>query len=152
MRKLLIVFCLFCFLCAISNAQVGVAPLSKGQTQLNMGLGFNTEGIPMYVGLDFAIHKDVTLGPQMNVLFDDNDTSLALLARADYHFNYLLDIESNWDLYAGGNAGMNFGHGDPLQLGFQVGARWYWSEKWGLNLEFGGGNIFGTTLGVSMKL
>ncbi len=148
----MIVFLLFCIVYGMTNAQVGVAPLSKGEMQLNMGLGFNTEGIPMYVGMDFAIHKDVTLGPQINALFDDDDPSLSLLARADYHFNYLLDLEREWDVYAGGNAGINFGEGDPLQLGIQIGARWYWSEKWGLNLEFGGGNIFGTTLGVSMKL
>ncbi len=40
-----------------------------------------------------------------------------------------------------------------MQLGIQIVARWYWSNKWGeLNFEFGGGNIFRTTLGLSMQL
>jgi hypothetical protein len=38
-----------------------------------------------------------------------------------------------------------------IDLGLQIGGRWYWSEKWGLNLEAGGGTGYNTSLGVSMK-
>ncbi|TLX71480.1 hypothetical protein E9993_20215 [Labilibacter sediminis] len=140
----------FLFVSGVLLAQNGQAPLSQGEKQLNMGLGFNGSGIPIYGGIDFAVHDDVTLGPQVNLLIDD-ESSFSVAFRGDYHFNRLLNIPSNWDVYAGANAGLGIGDDFPLELGIQIGGRWYWSDKWGLNLEFGGGKNFGTTLGVSMK-
>ncbi len=152
MKRLIFYLFIFFAVNGICNAQAGVAPLATGETQLNMGCGFNTEGVPFYVGMDYAILSDVTVGAQVNVVLDDADPSLSIMARGDYHFNYLLNIPKVWDVYAGANAGINFGEGDPLQLGIQLGGRWYWNNKLGINFEIGGGNIFGTTLGVSMKL
>jgi outer membrane immunogenic protein len=129
----------------------GAAPLSAGQKQLNFGAGFSGHGIPTYIGLDIAVHNDITVGPVLKVVFDDN-IYVAALGRGDYHFNRLLGIPSNWDFYAGAAVGVRFNDGVDLDLGLQVGGRYYWSEKWGINLEFGGGTGYGTSLGVSMKL
>jgi hypothetical protein len=147
--KLLLVFVM---ISGVMLAQSGKAPLSQGESQLNFGLGFNSEGFPMYGGIEFAVHDDVTIGPQVNIVLDDDDARISFHAKGDYHFNRLLDVSDEWDVYAGANAGINVGDGDVLQLGIQMGGRWYWSDKWGINLEFGGGNTFHTTLGVSMKL
>jgi outer membrane immunogenic protein len=139
-------------LSAFTFAQsTGEAPLSKGQKQLNLGLGFSNSGIPTYVGLDIAVHNDVTVGPVLKVIFDDSDVYVTAIGRGDYHFNRLLNISNNWDVYAGAAIGVRFGHGADLDLGLQIGGRYYWSEKWALNLEFGGGTGYGTSLGVSMK-
>ena len=129
----------------------GVAPLAKGDKQLNFGTGFTNYGLPVYVSMDFAVHKDVTITPEVHVKFDD-DIRGGILFKADYHWNYLIGIPSNWDFYAGARVGVDFGDATDLDLGIQVGGRWYWSEKWGLNLELGGGTGFGTTFGLSMKL
>jgi hypothetical protein len=133
-------------------AQRGVAPLSKGQKQLNFGTGFTNYGLPIYVSLDFAVHKDVTLTPVVNMKFDNDFTHFGAGLKCDYHWNYLIGIPSNWDFYAGANIGFDFGEDFNPALGLQVGGRWYWSPKWALNLELGGGYGFGTALGVSMKL
>jgi outer membrane immunogenic protein len=129
----------------------GAAPLSKGQKQLNFGAGFNGNGIPTYIGLDFAVHNDVTVGPVVKVVLDDVVT-FGFLGRGDYHFNRLIGIPNNWDFYAGASIGVQFVDNADLDFDIHVGGRWYWSEKWGLNLEFGGGNGYGTSLGVSLKL
>ncbi len=134
----------------VINAQSFRAPLSKGEKQLNMGLGFNSHGVPVYGGVDFAVHDEVTIGPQAMIVFDD-DAVLALGFRGDYHFNRLLEITSDWDVYAGANAGFVFGNGDDLELGLQIGGRYFWDNKWGINLEFGGGTNYSTKLGVTMK-
>jgi len=63
-----------------------------------------------------------------------------------------MNIPSNWDFYTGGRVGFNAGDDFDLSLGIEVGGRWYWSDKWGLNLELAGGTGFGTTIGVSMRL
>ena len=130
----------------------GAAPLSKGGKQLNFGLGFSGHGIPAYVGMDFAVHNDITVGPVLKVVIDDDDISFGALGRGDYHFNRIIGIPSNFDFYAGASVGVQFGDDVDLDLGLQVGGRWYWSDKWGLNLEFGGGTGYGTSLGVSMKM
>jgi hypothetical protein len=56
-----------------------------------------------------------------------------------------------------GGGGTNSGE---LNVGLQAGGRWFWSDKWGLYLELGGGSVggmgnienIGGGLGVTMKL
>lgn len=130
------------------------APLADGGNQLNFGLGFGW-GLPVYASYDFSVHPDITVAPEISFNLDGMDY-LIIAGRGDYHFNTLLSIPSNFDFYAGANlgfaVGFNGGSSD-LDLGAQVGGRWYWNEKWGLNLEFAGGMIgAGGKIGVSMKL
>ncbi|RKD92260.1 hypothetical protein [Mangrovibacterium diazotrophicum] len=128
----------------------GSAPLSKGEQQLNFGLGASDHGLPVYIGADFAFHNDWTAGPVLKLILDD-DTKFAALGRVDYHWNRLLDIPSNWDFYLGANVGVLSNNGADLNLGLQLGGRYYWSNRWGVNLEVGGGTGFDTSLGLTMK-
>lgn len=132
-------------------AQYGSAPLSRGEKQFNFGLGASSYGLPVYAGVDFAVHDDVTLGPVVSIRFDD-DISLGLIVRGDYHFNRLIGIPEEWDFYAGASLGFFGGNDFYSDFNVQVGGRWYWSSRWGLNLEFGGGTGYGTAIGLSMKL
>jgi outer membrane immunogenic protein len=151
MKKIILLSLLSVLFTGVMAQNGGAAPLAKGEKQLNFGTGFSNGGIPAYVSMDFAIHKDITLTPVLNVKIDD-EFKFGALFKADYHFNSLLDIPSNWDFYAGAHAGFDFGDDFYPNLGIQVGGRWYWSDKWGLNVELGGGSGFGTTFGLSMKL
>ena len=74
-----------------------------------------------------------------------------LSGNANYHFNTILEIPSNWDFYAGLNIGYFFWatsddypgtESSGLGLGAQIGGRYFFSRNFGLNLEFGGGNAF----------
>ncbi len=150
MKKITLLLSLV-FITGFIFAQDGAAPLAKGDKQLNFGLGTGSHGIPVYVGMDFAVHNDITVGPVVKVRFDD-DVSFGLIGRGDYHFNRIIGIPSNWDFYAGASIGFFAGNDFDFDIGLQVGGRWYWSDKWGLNLEFGGGTGYGTSIGVSMKL
>lgn len=154
MRKITLLIILAFLFSGLNAQKNGVAPLAKGEKQLNFGGGFSTHGLPVYVSMDFALHKDITLTPEvhMRLPFNGNDFSGGIMVKADYHWNYLIGIPSNWDFYAGLRAGINFGGDIFPDLGIQVGGRWYWSDKWGLNLEIAGGTGFDTTFGVSMKL
>jgi hypothetical protein len=129
----------------------GAAPLSKGEKQLNFGLGFSGRGIPVYGSMDFAIHNDWTVAPVVKLVIDD-DFGIGVLGRVDYHWNRLMNIPSNWDVYLGAGVGFISGDNFDLSLGIQIGGRYYWSQKWGINLEFGGGTGYGTSIGVSMKM
>jgi hypothetical protein len=147
--KLLITFVILLSFSGFS--QRGVAPLGKGGKQLNFGIGFSNHGLPVYFAFDFAVHKDVTLTPVVSAYLGDN-FGIGAGLKCDYHWNYLMGIPSNWDFYTGGRVGFDFEDDFNADFRLQIGGRWYWSPKWGLNLELGGGNGFGTTLGVSMKL
>jgi hypothetical protein len=144
--------------------------LPKGQNQINFGVGFSGKGIPVYFGFDHAIHNNVTLGAELNYRgYEENYRNdnykhnvLGVAGNINYHFNTLFSIPSNWDLYAGANVGFNVYNspdnydGDDvsgLGLGLQVGGRYFFTNKTGINLEFGGGNAFsGGKLGLTIKL
>ena len=152
MKNLLLLVLAVFFISTTYAQNRGTAPLAKGEKQLNFGTGFSSNGIPIYVSMDFALHKDVTLTPEVHVKFDD-PVKGGILLKADYHWNYLIGIPNNWDFYSGARAGFDFGDSDFVpDIGIQVGGRWYWSSKWGMNLEFAAGTGFGTTFGLSMKL
>ena len=152
MKQILILSTIL-FLGLSTTAQNGQSALSKGENQLNVGLGFNTSGFPVYVGMDFAVHNNVTVGPMLKIRMNDDDkTSVILVGRADFHWNRLMGIPGNWDFYTGANLGGRFRDGIYLDLGLQIGGRWYFNDKLGLNLEFGGGRSFGSLLGLSIRL
>lgn len=53
MKRIKLLIALF-FIAGTMIAQSGAAPLSKGDRQLNFGLGFSNHGLPVYAGMDFA--------------------------------------------------------------------------------------------------
>jgi len=165
MKKLYILLFLFTVSLVAVRAQ---SPLDKGRVQLNTGLGFSGWGIPLYVGMDFGVSRDITLGFEgsfrhYNENYKDqkyNSTILGFSGNGNYHFNRILNIPNNWDFYAGLNVGFyawsspNDYDGDGssgLGLGVQIGGRYFINDNFGLNLEVGGGNAFsGGKFGITV--
>ncbi len=164
MKKLLLTF-IFSFSVLFLFAQ---SPLPKGSKQLNIGVGFSSYGVPIYVGLDFGVHKDISVGGEISYRsYNENLTKkyrhsvIGIAGNVNYHFNTILGIPSNWDFYAGLNLGYYFWNSDSnyngnrnsgLGLGAQIGGRYYFNNKIGINLEFGGGNaLTGGKFGLSIR-
>lgn len=145
----------------------------SGGNQLNLGVGLSEWGIPIYIGFDHYVSQDVTLGAEFSYRNYNNyhwnnyyyDRSImGFSGNANYHFNSVLNIPSNWDFYAGLNIGfytyggtepINYDgpHNSGLSLGGQIGGRYYLSNRVGLNLEFGGNNAFrGGKFGLTIKI
>ena len=141
---------LLCTIFSFYTHAQGESAITKGQKQLNFGL-------PGYLGFDFCIHDLVTIGPKgVYELFSDNNTIKAGVV-SDFHFNKLLGIPNNWDVYAGVSAGWRFktdknNGSEGFDIGGQIGGRWFWSEKWGLNLEGGFSGSIGGGLGLTMRM
>ena len=141
-------------------------PLSKGQSQLNLGLGLSSKGIPIYGGIDVALNREFTVGGELGIRsFTENtykQNVVSISANANYHFNEVLEMSNAWDLYAGLSLGFNIwstSNNNPstgtsgLGLAAQIGTRFKVSRKLSLNLEFGGGNIFsGGKFGITTPL
>jgi outer membrane immunogenic protein len=146
------------------------SPLPKGKSQINAGVGLSTWGVPVYLGFDYGVHPDISLGAEVSYRgYNDNwrdhkykHSVIGFLANANYHFNTILNIPSNWDFYAGLNLGFyswnspndyEGSHTSGVGLGAQIGGRYFFSDKVGVNLEFGGGNAFsGGKFGLTIKL
>jgi outer membrane immunogenic protein len=155
-------------LAGLAHAQYN--PIEKGRGQFNAGLGFSSWGVPVYLGFDIGVHRDITVGGELSLRFYDdryrdvtyNQSIIGIVSNGNYHFNTLLKIPKNWDFYAGLNLGFyiwsneeNYAgpHSSGLWLGAQIGGRYYFTDKFGLNLEFGGSNSFsGGKFGVSVRL
>lgn len=166
MKKLLVTI----FLLSTAAITYGQNPLPVGKVQLNAGLGLSNWGFPVYVGLDFGVGKDFTLGGEFSFRsYNDryNGTGydhsiMGILGNGNYHFNTVLNMSSDWDFYAGLNLGYYTWSSSTdypgnrysgIGLGGQVGGRYNFSQKVGVNLEFGGGNaLSGGKIGLTFKL
>lgn len=166
MKKYFLILSLLLF----SNLIFAQSPIEKGESQLNAGIGLSSWGVPVYLGLDYGVHPDITVGGELsfrsyrdkyaNVNYDHS--IIGISGNGNYHFNRVLEIPKKWDFYAGLNLGFYIwsspndyqgSHSSGLGLGAQVGGRYFLSDKVGLNLEFGGGNAFsGGKFGLTFKL
>lgn len=143
-------------------------PLAIGQKQFNAGLGLSSWGTPVYIGLDVGVHKDISVGGELSFRsYNDyfkgigySHTIIGFSGNGNYHFNSLLEIPKDFDFYAGlslgfyswsGDAGYAGTHQSGLGLAAQVGGRYYFNSKVGLNLELGGGTVSGGKFGISVK-
>jgi len=136
----------------------GQSPLTDGGAQLNFGVGLNGDGVPLYFGGDVNIANNVTLGAQGSYTSD----RIGILGNLNYHFDEIFEIPSEWNVYAGANAGIyldndnnNNNNNDKSTFGFglQIGGRYFFNDKWAVNLEVGGGNVLsGGKLGATFKL
>ncbi|MDO9262046.1 MAG: hypothetical protein Q7U08_08910, partial [Flavobacteriaceae bacterium] len=109
MKKLILVVAV-ALISAVSFSQ---SPLSVGKNQLNIGVGLSEWGVPIYIGLDHGISRDLTIGGEFsfrsyNENWNNNDYNhriIGISANLNYHFNTVLNIPNEWDFYAGPNLG-----------------------------------------------
>lgn len=166
MRKLILV----ATFALVSVGAFSQSPLEKGGNQINVGVGFSGKGIPVYIGLDHGIGKDFTLGAEVSYRKYNEDWNknkydhsvMGFSGNLNYHFNTLLNISHQWDVYVGPNIGFYVWNSpndyegresSGLGIGAQLGFRYFLSDKVALNLEFGGGNAFsGGKFGLTFKL
>jgi outer membrane immunogenic protein len=166
MRRINILFALLVVSVLTLNAQ---APLQKGEKQFNAGFGLSGWGVPVYAGVDFGVYKDITVGVEGSFrTYSDNwanssysHTIFGFLGNGNYHFNSVLNIPREWDFYGGLNLGFyiwssstgyNGSNDSGLGLGLQVGGRYFFTNRFGINLEFNGGNsVSGAKFGISYK-
>lgn len=151
--------------------------VQKGDLQLNAGVAADryAGNVAFYAGLDYGIMPDITAGVEARIGGKDyNDYGYSyksrwfgIAANANYHFNTLLKIPNKYDIYAGASVGYNsFNYDYPngwnngwgnkynseVGVSAQVGARYYFSEKFGVNAEANAGSLFnGGKLGISYK-
>lgn len=153
------------FLAAITQTKAQ-GSLEKGRAQINAGVGISGWGIPVYAGFDYAVHKNITIGAEASFRSYDNVgykfSIIGISGNANYHFNELINLPKEMDLYAGLNIGYyiyntpnGYGGANLSTLGVsgQAGFRYFFTNKIGGNIELGGGNATsGGKIGLTFKL
>lgn len=176
MKKVLTVLC-FSILFFASEKASAQAEIDKGNVLLNAGIGFGyyyAGGVPLILSADFAINDVITVGPYLGFTsyrykFGGerwNYTFIDIGARGAYHFSKHLDLNTTaLDLYGGvtlgyravSYSGPDWGNGidnpypGALTAGIFAGARYYFSDKFGVTGELGYG-VAPLTIGVTFKL
>ncbi|WP_315238435.1 outer membrane beta-barrel protein [Capnocytophaga granulosa] len=184
MKKFLFLAGLF-MAAATASAQ---ADLGKGNLQLNAGTGISGWGIPVYVGLDYGVTDEITVGGELSYRYDTSSYAIranfgrfgeyrsdkityrhhtfGVFTNGNYHFNRLLRLPRQLDLYAGASLGFFFGSvtssegnikytGDDysgFSAALQTGARYFFTDNFGVNLELSGGVLTsGLKAGITYK-
>ena len=170
MKKILACASLF-FAVATASAQ---GTLGKNKAQINAGIGISNWGVPVFVGVDYGVAKDFTIGAELSYrskkesysyLGEYRHTVFGIAANGNYHFNRILKLPSAFDLYAGLSVGYyHWTHKysddsieysgsafSPFGIGVQIGGRYFFTKNFGINLEAGGGNVAGGKIGITYK-
>lgn len=184
MKKFLFLAGLF-MAAATASAQ---ADLGKGNLQLNAGTGISGWGIPVYVGLDYGVTDEITVGGELSYRYDTSSYAIranfgrfgeyrsdkityrhhtfGVFTNGNYHFNRLLRLPRQLDLYAGASLGFFFGSvtssegnikytGDDysgFSAALQTGARYFFTDNFGVNLELSGGLLTsGAKAGITYR-
>lgn len=158
--KKIVSIALLALSCAIANGQYA---LKTGKLQANGGFGLSGWALPIYVGLEYGYDKNISLGGDLS--FSSLNTVVS--ANANYHFVEMLQIDRVFDVYGGVNIGFfirnqrlnpeslppYYNNSVPVNIGVQVGGRYYFKKNLAVNLELGGGIAFsGGKIGVSYLL
>ena len=185
MKKILFLAGLF-MAAATASAQ---ADLGKGNLQLNAGTGISGWGIPVYVGLDYGVTDEITVGGELSYRYDTSSYAIranfgrfgeyrsdkityrhhtfGVFTNGNYHFNRLLRLPRQLDLYAGASLGFFFAStstssnwdreytGDSysgFSAALQTGARYFFTDNFGVNLELSGGVLTsGAKAGITYR-
>lgn len=129
---------------------IGITCNLSGQARSELNFGF------IGANYEFPVHQDITIAPGASSNFGLD--WLTLYVKGNYYFDNLFELTSEaWDVYGGIGAGYALYNGDDnedddFDLGLHVGGRWFWNDKWGIYLEFGGGSVQGTTGGIGLTL
>lgn len=145
-------------------------PLKKGQVQLNAGTGFSAWGIPVYAGLDFGIHKDISIGIEASYRRYHEDyyyntydykythSAFAFGTNGNYHFNSLIGIPKKFDFYAGVNITYFAWNSDYTYKSDNGNGNDYWKPNYTIKssvepgVQVGGRYFFNDSFGLNTEI
>ncbi len=100
---------------------------------------------------EIQVAPNLTVSPEARVWFS-GENSLALGGRADYYFDSLFGLGSNWDIWGGADAGFILDGDDDFSINLHAGVEYHLSSAIGIILEFGGGTTTAGGIGLAFHL
>lgn len=164
MKKLLLIV----FFATVFSSADAQYPLEAGRLQFNLGTGYTNQGIPAYLGADFGIAENLSMGLDGSYRFFNENfgnvmykhSIITVLGNVNYHFNTMFKLRdhTSTDLYGGFSGGYvmaespalyNGGVETSAVFGAQFGYRMFFNEKLCLDLQV---NAMSTYMGVRIGL
>ena len=176
MKRIIVGVCLMGAFLFMSNRTY--AQYKNGDKLLNLGIGLNSYyngGIPVSGIFEVGVSKVISVGGGIDYLsyhydlpgYNFNFSAVYIAGRGSYHFNDLLNLNSNkLDIYGGlslgyrsfswsdnNSSGFNYGsaYGSGLYLGIHAGGRYYFSNSVAGFLELGALGSSNARIGVTFK-
>ncbi len=160
-----------------ANSYAQFNPYANGVSMLTAGIGFSSWGVPIFARYEAPVADNITVGGGLSFQTKSENystvkwkhTIFGITARGSYHFNELLEVNDEWDFYAGvglgyyvwnqkydgnGFTGSYSGTGSGgFSVGVHLGGRYFVKDNLAINLEVGGGSVLsGGTIGVTFLL
>jgi outer membrane immunogenic protein len=177
MKKIVFPLLLILLFSSTTLVRAQFNPYTDKTNMITAGIGFSGWGIPIFGRFEAPVADNITVGGSLSFQtksetfssFKYKHTIFGIGGRGDYHFNELIELPDEWDLYAGLGIGYYFwntkydGPGTTIDyggsgsggfsIGIHVGGRYFFNDRIGANLEFGGGTVLsGGTVGVTFLL
>ena len=117
----------------------------KGDQKLQAGFTFYGYGTGIKASYDYGLNETFSIGVGANFFNTGTYSSgFFIFGRGDYHFQEIIDIPNELDLYLGAELGLignnNFG------IGGHFGARYEFASNFSAFLEVGSNGAIGVTL------
>lgn len=130
-------------------SQLSFAQAWNGSNDRKVQAGLNAWGFGSGITgtYDHGINNLLSIGAGANFYFGDNHNSSGffLFGRLNAHLQDALKLSDKIDIYPGVDVGF---HGNGFGLGAHIGARYFFSQKFGVFAEIGNNG----SLGVSINL
>ncbi len=147
-------------------------PNTEGRGLASAGFGISNWGIPIYLRYEHPVADNITVGGLLSFQSKGyaswRGTYYGIVGRSSYHFNELLNVPDQFDIYGGASLGYyiykwkynngynndfyNPSSGEP-NFGIHAGATYFIKDNFGINTELLGGLGFnGITVGVLFLL
>lgn len=142
MKKL--VFMLMFFIGATVSAQ---AYIGKGDQKVNLGLNAWGYGTGISATYDYGLNQLISVGAGGNAYFDnykDNnkDNRVFIFGRVNFHLREALQLPEQLDIYPGVDLGVL---GRDFGIGAHIGARYFFTDKFGIFAEVGNNGSLGVS-------
>jgi hypothetical protein len=142
MKKL--VFMLMVFVGATVSAQ---AYTGKGDQKVNLGLNAWGYGTGISATYDYGLNQLISVGAGGNAYFDnyrDNnkDNRVFIFGRVNFHLREALQLPEQLDIYPGVDLGVL---GRDFGIGAHIGARYFFTDKFGVFAEVGNNGSLGVS-------
>lgn len=142
MKKLVLMLMLFVGAAVSAQAYTG-----KGDQKVNLGLNAWGYGTGITATYDYGLNQLISIGAGGNAYFDnyrDNnkDNRVFIFGRVNFHLREALELPEQLDIYPGVDLGVL---GRDFGIGAHIGARYFFTEKFGVFAEVGNNGSLGVS-------
>lgn len=142
MKKLVLMLMLFMGAAVSAQAYTG-----KGDQKVNLGLNAWGYGTGITATYDYGLNQLISIGAGGNAYFDnyrDNnkDNRVFIFGRVNFHLREALELPEQLDIYPGVDLGVL---GRDFGIGAHIGARYFFTEKFGVFAEVGNNGSLGVS-------